>query len=64
MSNSLDLDQDQHSVSPDLDSNCLQRLSTEWTNFVTGKEVQTQMINLSITGIGKLVYYYDLYNRL
>ena len=29
MSNSLDPDQARHSVGPDLDSNCLQRLSAE-----------------------------------
>ena len=29
MSNKLDPDQDQRSVGPDLDSNCLQRLLTE-----------------------------------
>ena len=28
VSNHLDSDQDQHSVAPDLDPNCLQRLST------------------------------------
>ena len=27
--NSLDSDQDRHSVGPDMDPNCLQRLSTE-----------------------------------
>ena len=29
MSNSLDPDQDRHSVGPDLDPNCLQRLSAD-----------------------------------
>ena len=29
VSNSLDLDQDQHSVGPDLGPNCLQRLSVD-----------------------------------
>ena len=29
MSNSVDPDQDRHSVGPDLDPNCLQRLSTD-----------------------------------
>ena len=29
MSNDLDLDQDQHSLGPDLDPNCLQRLSAD-----------------------------------
>ena len=29
MSNSLDPDQDRHSVGPDLDPKCLQRLSAE-----------------------------------
>ena len=33
MSNSLDPDQDQHSVGPYLDSKCLQRLSTEKESY-------------------------------
>ena len=37
MSNSLDPDQDRHFVGPDLDPNCLQRLSTDYT--LEGKEL-------------------------
>ena len=33
VSNGLDPDQDRHFVSPDLDPNCLQRLSTCWEIF-------------------------------
>ena len=45
VSNSLDLDQDQHSVGPDLDSNCLQRLSADDTgrqrvNFILIRQMK------------------------
>ena len=36
--NSLDPDQDQHSVGPDLGPNCLQRLSAEDTSSLVGKQ--------------------------
>ena len=39
MSNSLDPDQDKHSVGPDLGSNCLQRLLAEDKLQLTGKDL-------------------------
>ena len=39
VSNSLDPDQDRHFVGPDLDPNCLQRLSADNKSFVAKKEI-------------------------
>ena len=39
MSNSLDQDQDQHSVGPDLGPNCLQRKSADDKSRPAGKEL-------------------------
>ena len=38
VSNSLEPDQNQHSVGPDLDPNCLQRFYQRWTKVSTSKE--------------------------
>ena len=43
MSNNLDPDQDRHSVGPDLDPNCLQRLSAD------DKKSQLARIELSLS---------------
>ena len=45
MSNSLDPDQDRHSVSPDLGPNCLQRLSAEDKSGHYSKERVNQRID-------------------
>ena len=43
VSNGLDPDQDRHYVGPDLDPNCLQRLSADDKNAV---EIRMQFINI------------------
>ena len=45
VSNSFNLDQDQHSVSPDLGPNCLQSLSADDKNLpLTSKELNSSII--------------------
>ena len=46
MSNGVDPDQDRHSIGPDLDPNCLQRLSADDKLLVTGKELTCILLNI------------------
>ena len=48
VSNGLDPDQDRHSVGPDLDPNCLQRLSAVDKSPVAGKELTCVHVLLNI----------------
>ena len=43
-SNSLDPDQDQHYVCPDLDPNCLQRISADDKSLMARKEITLCML--------------------
>ena len=43
MSNSLDPDQAQHSVGPDLGSNCLQRSAADDKSPIAGKELRCKV---------------------
>ena len=44
MSNSLDADQDRHSVGPDLYPSCLQRLSTDDNSLLARKEFMSNCV--------------------
>ena len=51
MSNSLDLDQAQHFVRPDLGPNCLQRLSADDTRGQSVLHLQSCMQHMYLVGL-------------
>ena len=65
MSNGLDPDQDQHFAGPDLDPNCLQRLSADNASSQRVKNLHLQLKTLSCTSffvrlnLSKQIWYFS-----